>query len=427
MAKPLTVKSIEAIKPGPVRREIPDGGLSGLYIVVQPKKNDVVSDTRRLSWAYRYRSPIDGKPKKLTIGTYPAFGLVDARKAAGKAARDISERRDPGAEKIAARKASQDRTDLVGELLDTFITRHVDKKKDSTAAEMKRLIEREVRPAWGTKKIHSIARRDVIDLLDGIVARGAETTANRVLALVRKFGNWSVERGIIDSSPVAGVKAPSEENARDRVLSDDEIRWLWAATETGMMGHAVRLMLLTGQRRGEVVGMGKNEVKAGDVWYIPANRTKNGVANAVPLAPVSQDIITALPKLKDKDLIFTSTGDTPISGWSKFKLSLDKAMLKIAQEEAEERGDDPAVISLPQWQLHDLRRTAASGMARLGQPVHVVEALLNHKSGTVSGVAAVYNRYDYADEKRRAAEAWANYLDKLINGKPDNVRELRAV
>ncbi|WP_127143188.1 tyrosine-type recombinase/integrase [Pelagibacterium montanilacus] len=424
MAKPLTDRAIKAeiakAERGEFasRREVADGGMPGLYLVVQP--------SGVASWAYRYRSPIDGKPKKLTIGRYPAFPLTDARKAAGKAARDVAEARDPATEKLAARIGAQDRSDMVGELLDTFIKRHVDKKKDSTAAEMRRLIEREVRPLWGNRKVHAITRREVIDLLDGIVERGAETLANRVLALVRRFFNWCAERGVIEAPPTAGVKAPAPEISRDRVLNDSEIRWLWKATEAqGPLNGAVRMLVLTGQRRSEVGEMTRQEIDGSD-WHIPPERTKNGNAHTVPLSPLAQTTLAAQPELGRAGLVFTSNGRTPSSGWSKHKRDLDAAMLAAAVAEAQKRGKPSDDISLPAWRFHDLRRTAASGMARLGQPVHVVEALLNHKSGTVKGVAAVYNRYDYADEKRRAANAWASYVETLVTNKPANVVQIRA-
>ncbi|WIJ26620.1 tyrosine-type recombinase/integrase [Devosia sp. RR2S18] len=418
MAKVLTDRAIKALKPTTSRQEVADGAMPGLYMVVQP--------TGAMSWAYRYRSPVDGKPRKLTIGRYPAFGLADARKSAGAAARSVAEQRDPGAEKLAARKSAQDRSDLVNELLNTFVSRHVDKKKDSTANEMRRLIDREVRPAWGNKKIHALHKRDVVELLDGIVERGAETTANRVFALLRRFGNWCVERGVLETSFAATAKAPSEEVSRDRVLTDDEIRWLWAATSSGVLSAATRLLLITGQRRGEVAGMTRAEIAAGDLWHIPPERTKNGLPHDVPLSGLALETIRAVPALAKSKLVFTTSGDTPVSGWSKAKRAIDAAMLKAARAEAVERGNDPEAVSIPEWRIHDLRRTAASGMARLGQPVHVVEAMLNHKSGTVSGVAAVYNRYSYADEKRRAADAWSSYLETLVSGKPSNVVPIKA-
>jgi hypothetical protein len=222
-AKPLTVRGIEAVRPGASRLEVSDGGAGGLFLVVQP------SGTK--SWAYRYRSPVDGRARKLTIGPYPAFGLAEAREAAGAATREVKRGVDPAEARKASKAQAADTSDVVDRLLDDFIVRHVDPRtKPTSAAETKRLIARIVRPAWGSRKIQSITRRDIVALLDDTVDRGATVTANRLLALIRKFLNWCVERSILDTSPAMGVKAPTEEVSRDRVLTDDELRWLWAAT-----------------------------------------------------------------------------------------------------------------------------------------------------------------------------------------------------
>ena len=405
MAKALTDRTIKALKPAMARTELADGGMPGLYFVLQPSG---VS-----SWAYRYRSPLDGKPKKLTIGRYPAFTLADARRAAREAARAVAERRDPGAEKAAAKTGSGKQSDLVKDLLDDFVSKHViPNTRPASAAESQRLIERELKPEWGARRVQTIMKRDVIKLLDEIVDRGAVVLANRVLALVRKFMNWLQARAVIEANPAAGVASPSAEVSRDRILNDDEIRWLWQACGSDQMGAAVKLLLLTGQRRSEVAGMCDAEIGK-DIWHIPGARTKNGVAHAVPLVTLARQVIGTVPRIKDSDLVLTTTGKTPISGWSKSKAAIDRAMLELAKKEVKERGQDPLKVVITPWRLHDLRRTAASGMARLGHPVHVVEALLNHRSGTVSGVAAVYNRYDYAPEKRQAAEAWAAHVATL--------------
>jgi integrase len=420
--KPLTVRGIEALKPGETRVEVSDGAAGGLFLVVQP--------SGLKSWAFRYRSPVDGRARKLTIGSYPAFGLADARDEAAEAARSVKRGVDPADARKAVKAKAADTSDLVDRLLDDFITRHVDAKlRPSSATEAKRLIGTIVRPAWGARKIQSLTRRDVVALLDEIVDRGAPVTANRVLALVRKFGNWCVERSIVDVSPVAGVKAPSEEVSRDRILSDEEIRWLWMATEpAGPFNAVVRLLLLTGQRRSEVSGLTDGELELGDapIWSIPATRTKNSRAHTVPLSSIAREVLATVPRIDGSGLLFTTDGRVPISGWSKGKAALDRRMLEVAQEDAQERGIDPANIQLTDWRLHDLRRTAASGMARLGHPIHVVEAVLNHKSGVLSGVAAIYNRHDYLEEKRRALESWALSVDYVVRGEtPSNVVRLR--
>jgi len=414
--KILTDRAIKTLKPGDTRQEIPDGGLPGLYLVLQTSGSK--------SFACRYRSPVDGKPKKNTLGKYPALSLADARKAARSAMLAVSEGRDPGSEKIAARIASKTQSDLVGVLLDEFIERHIRRNvKLSTQVEFERIINRDIRPLWGSRKVTTITRRDVNDLLDRVVERGANTLANRLLALVRKFFNWMISRGVIEASPVVGVKPPSPERSRDRILSDDEIRWLWAATnDKSAMNTAVRLLLLTGQRRGEVSGMTWAELDLPNaIWTISAQNTKNGLTHTVPLSPILLSILESVLHTANSELVMTSTGKTPVSGWSKYKSRLDAKMLAIAKLEAEEADADADRISIPPWRLHDLRRTCASGMARLGQPVHAVEALLNHKSGVVSGIAAVYIRHDFHEEKCKAMRTWDAYIDALVTGVPHDV------
>ena len=209
MPKALTVRSVESAKPDPNRRlEIPDAILPGLYLILQP------SGAR--SYAVRFRSPVTGKPAKLTLGRHPALGLSDARAAAGKALRDIAEGQDPTLQKADARRRSADRSDTIAAMLDEFVERHVKvRNRPSTARETQRLIERELKPTWGARKVDSIQRRDIIRLLDAVADRGAPILANRVLALQRVFLNFLVSRGEIAVSPAAGVKAPTAEKSRD--------------------------------------------------------------------------------------------------------------------------------------------------------------------------------------------------------------------
>jgi integrase len=188
----------------------------------------------------------------------------------------------------------------------------------------------------------------------------------------------------------------------------------------------VRLLLLTGQRRDEVAKARYREFLHQALWQIPKERTKNGIAHEVPLSTAAQEVIAALPRIAGRvGLLFTRTGEKALSGYSNAKERLDRVMLDIAREEAAERGLDPGEVEIPKWRLHDLRRTMASGMARLGHPPHVVEAVLNHTGGTISGVAAVYNRYSYADEKRRALEVWGRFVTDLVKGSAPNIVSLR--
>lgn len=416
MPAPLTVKSVEAAKAEGSRKEIADGGLQGLYLIVQP------SGVK--SWAVRYRHA--GKPRKMTIGGYPAIGLADARKEAQKALRMVTEGRDPATEKTEREKERPAHMDLMPAVLDEFVTRYVEvKNRRSYIDETKRIIEADLKPRWKQKLIKTVTKRDVLNLLDEIVDRGAPTMANRVRALLSKFFAWAVERDIVAASPVVSIKAPSEEKSRDRVLTDEEIRLIWlAADKQGYpFGHMVKLLLLTGQRRSEVAGAQwvEMEIEGNDqLWVIPPERSKNRKEHFVPLASLALELIQALPRIKPAEddkakpvYLFTTSGKTPVSGFSKAKTLLDASILEIARKEATERGEDAEGVSIEPWTFHDLRRTAASGMARLNVPVHVVEAVLNHRSGSIKGVAAVYNRYDYAAEKRTALTAWAELLQTL--------------
>lgn len=408
MAKALTVKTVDNLKAGTSRKEVSDGASTGLWLVVQP--------SGAKSWAFRYRSPLDGKPKKLTIGPYSAFTLVKAREAAAEAQRLLAKAIDPVLEKKTAKARALEPSDRIDALLNSFIKRHVDTvMRDSTANETKRLIERHIRSRWRDRKAETVSKHDVLELLDEIIDGGASVTANRVFSLCRLFFNWLVARDVIAISPISGMRAPVAEVARDRVLTDDEIRWLWHSTaEKTAFNAAVRTLLLTGQRRGEVKDMVEGELRldgAAPLWSLPPERVKNKTAHDVPLSPAAVAAIQAAPRIGKSSWIFTENGENAINGWSKAKTRLDAAMLAIAREDAAEAGvNDVEAIIIPHWTIHDIRRTVASGLARLGVAVQVTEAVLNHRSGTVSGIVAVYQRHDYADEKRSALQKWAEFI-----------------
>jgi integrase len=401
----LTVASVERIKPDATRRrEIPDAALPGHYLVVQP--------SGAKSFALRYRH--GSKPRKLTLGSYPSIDLVESRNRARGALRAIGEGRDPGVEKIATRKASAT-ADTVEVVAAQFLERHVRaKNRRKTEEEAGRTFRRRVIPAWGKLKIEDIGRKDIVRLLDAIMDEGKPVAANRTLAVVRKFFNWCVDRAILEASPCVRIKAPAFEASRERVLSDGEIRRVWvAAQQIGFpFGPFVQILVLTGQRRDEVAGIRRRELKEGGaLWTIPGERTKNCTEHDVPLAPAVQGVIASVPRISTTEYLFTTTGEKPISGYSNAKERLD-AVIARAEPTGRDGNTDETVIE--PWRLHDLRRTVASGMARLGIPVHVIEAVLNHRSGQVSGVAAVYNRHSYLLEKRRALEGWANYVEGLV-------------
>lgn len=404
MAKALTPTAVEKIKPSDKRVERPDGIVAGLYLVVQP--------SGAKSWALRYRQA--GKPVKLTLGRWPVMGLQDARNAAGEAIDKAERGGNPVAEKKATKaarmQAELEGRDKVATLLDQFDKRHLAKLKSRESALW--YIDRFIREPWGERNIHSISKRDLLDLLDGIVDSGRGTTANRVLAHVRKFLNWCVERDIIEANPATGVKPPVPENQRDRVLTDAEIRLFWRACDDAgqPFGPFGKLLLLTGQRRGEVGEMTEAEL-AGDTWHLSADRTKNKRPHDVPLSKAARAVLAGVERIKSKPgYIFTTTGDTPVSGFSRAHSILAAKMIEIASEDAGEP------VEIPRWTWHDLRRTMATGLARLGVPVRITEAAINHVSGTGGGIVAVYQRHDYADEKREAMQLWGEAVADILAG-----------
>lgn len=409
MAPRLTTKGVEAVKPDPTKRlEIPDAAMRGLYLVVQP--------SGAKSWAARFRHL--GKPVKMTLGKWPLMGLADARARAAEAIEQAEHGVNP-AEVQKAQKAAvaEPDRDTVREVIKLFMKRHArhNRRADDVAA----MFQREVMEKWGNRPIQSISKRDVIEVLDAIVDRGSPVSANRLRAHLNTLFNWAKGRDVLTENPLDGIKPPAPEKPRDRVLTDDEIRLFWGACDKigQPFGPLFQIMLLTGQRRGEVAGMSDREIKD-SIWTISAARSKNGDEHTVPLSESVQTILATVIRIKGSaGLIFTTNGDTAVSGFTRARSRLVEEVRKLAEDE------ELAV----DYTLHDLRRTAATGMAGLRFPPHIVEAVLNHRSGTRRGVAGVYNRFDYADEKRAALDAWARYVAELIEGKADNVVPLIAV
>jgi integrase len=398
----LTVKEIEALKPDGRRREYADGSVRGLYFVVQPSGGK--------SWALRYRH--DGRSRKLTLGGWPELGLEVARKIATERLGEAAQRRDPAREKRAAKAAARtpDDCDLVEKVAGQFIARHIRATmRPSWGREAERMVRKEIIAAWAGRRLSEIRKADIHNLLDAIIDRPAPVLANRVFAIFRKMCSWAMTRGIIETSPCAGIKPPATERSRDRILSDDELKAVRQACEWlgWPFGPLIQLLILTGQRRDEVGSMRWSELDlAGRLWQLPKERTKNSVAHPVPLSPQAVAIIEAMPRIAGvQDFVFTTNGKTAVSGFSRAKARIDAALPDV-----------------PQWILHDLRRTAASGMARLGVQLPVIEKVLNHVSGSFAGIVGVYQHHAFADEKKQALDVWARHVEALTSGKPaDNV------
>lgn len=407
MANNLTAASIAAMRPAPKRREIPDGKVSGLFLVVQP--------SGAMSWAVRYRA--GGKPRKLTLGPHPVIDLATARGRAMEALAQVTAGGDPAEEKIAARAAAVAAVaakgtepapaarDDVGRVVSEFIERHA-KPKTRDWAETQRMLEKDVLPVWRGRRLGEISRSDVHELLDGIIDRGAPVGANRVFAQIRKMCRWALQRGLIDHDPTAGLSAPSPEKSRDRVLTDSEIATVWGGAERlGFpYGPVVKALLLTGQRREEVGGMLWSEIDLdAKVWRLPPERTKNKRAHSVPLSVAMMSLLLSLPRF-GSDLVFSS-GRTPPSCYSRAKRQIDALISDALDGE-----------TLPHWVFHDCRRSVASGMARLGVDMVVVERALNHISGSFGGIVGVYQKHKFETETRAALDAWAKHVEVVTSG-----------
>jgi integrase len=369
----LTVKNVEALVATEKRREIPDELLPGLYFIVQP--------SGAKSWAVRYR--LNGKSHKHTIGRYPLFDLKAAREAGTKALRAAAEGHQPAVQ----------RTDTVDAAVAQFIERHAKRRyRPRPLQEAERLLHRHVLASWRSRRLDSITRGDVRALLDSIKA---PAMANQILKLVSKFFNWCVDADILAASPAAGIKKPFAERSRDRVLTDDELQAVWRAAD-GIgypFGAIVQLLALTGQRRGEVAGMRWDEIE-GDLWTLPKERTKNGRLHTVSLSRQAMAIIEGSPRISD--FVFSANGEKSVSGFASPKHLID------------------GLAGVIDWRLHDLRRTTASGMARLGINLPVIEKVLNHVSSSFAGIVGVYQRHEFAEEKRQALQQWADYVEQLV-------------
>jgi len=398
---------------------------------------------RRLKLGEVYVPPHDGpalprdqRPNHLTLG--------EAREAAREALEQVALGIDP-----AAQKPQPTGGNSVAAVAEDYLGRYVKKHcASSTYRETARIFTADVIPGWGSRPIGTISRRDVGALIDTIAQRGAEVQANRVLARLKTFFAWAESEEVIPASPIVRMKPHVREVARDRVLTDDEVRLFWRSC--GMLGwpfdNLFRLLLVTAQRRDEVGGIRLGELDLERrLWVIPKERAKNGRANEVAVSDLALEVIDAAKAARPKiaaimrsDLTFTSTGITPVSGFSRAKLRLDHLMEQLArkdrglpEDEAEYRKalklkpSDPLPRLVPDWILHDLRRTAATGMARLNVPPHVVDKILNHVEGTISGVAAIYNRFGYGEERAAALQAWGCYISALIRPAADNVVKMR--
>lgn len=406
---PFTASKIASLKPKTARYEVPEPGRTGLSIRVTPRGV--------MTWAFRYRHK--GKQKRMVLGSYPLMGLAKANAALANAKVKLREGIDPGAEIAEARTTARN-AKTVGDVVENFILHYVKKPTDKkpnglrSASEIERIFNVYVLPSWKDRTFEEIHRGDVMDLLDEVETRGV-VMADHVLSALSKMFNWYALRHPKYNTPIVkGMgRADNNERKRKRVLDNDEIKLLWPLwTQSGAFGAMLQIALLTGQRRSKIVKMtwADIDLETG-LWTLQTEKGEKSNPGILTLPSMAMDIIRAQPVVKDNPHVFTGRGRTPINGFSKAKRSLDEKVAEASDGEP-----------LPNWTIHDLRRTARSLMAKAHVRSDISERVLGH---VISGVEGIYDRYDYADEKADALVTLAAMVGGIVNPPTGNVVNLR--
>jgi integrase len=388
---------------------------------------------------YLCQYTLHGHKWRVPLGACSAVALSKAREAAASVMGDVAKGRNPAADRkeaAAAERAKRSRDRLtLRVLLDDWHRLHLANRRPSYAKEAVRAMHSAFTDHLDDAA-EDLDRAAVVRALDGLMRRrsrkdgsGAEklkgaAMTGRTATYGRAAFSWAVKRGAVHANPFANLPVAKSGTKRERVLSDEEIAEIWraAGTVTAPYGAIIRLLILTGQRRGEVAGMNWREI-ADDLttWTMPGERTKNGVEHLVPLSASAGDLLRALLLEYAGDarraieeqrargtLVLPGALGTSFAGWSKAKAALDKAVVDARATAAAKAGTSPA--PLVPWSVHDLRRTVATGLQRLGVRLEVTESVLNHISGSRGGIAGVYQRHDWAAEKRAALDAWAAHV-----------------
>lgn len=403
----LTKKTVEAAAVGPTNVFIWDEGLKGFGLKVTP--------VGRRIYIFQYRvGGREARTKRFTIGVHGSPWTAEkARIEAERLSTMASQGSDP---MLAEKRRRREAVSLeFATYVQLFTDRYLKTNWKASWTDGKRVLDLHVVPVLKGQALSNVTRRDISMVLDRLTDRPA--TAKLTFATLRKLFRWAVDRGDIPLSPLTDMTGPPTVAARDRVLSDEELASVWEAAET--LGHPfgpmLRLLIATGARREEVAALDWLELdQDGRTWTLPGARAKNGVAHVIPLNDAALGVLGTLPARRS-GLVFSANGKTPPSGFSKAKLRLDKAALERLRSRAVDRGELQAEeFDIPPFRLHDLRRTVATGLQRLGVRFEVTEAVLNHISGAKGGVAGVYQRHHWGDEKRSALAAWNAHLEAVI-------------
>lgn len=377
MLNDITVRNMKP--PASGSAQYPDGKIKGMGLRV------TASGSKSFFLEYRFQT----RKHRLNLGRYPVTSLAKARAKAHAALAMIAEGTNP---------QGPDTEDIsFSAAVDLFVSQYCQHtNRPSTAEQTENLLRGYFLPAWERRTVESLGKADIAIVIEAIVKRGKVSAARHAFAAIRRFFNWMVEQGRIPASPCAGLKPPGRHVSRDHVLTDDELATIWRHTgkHEDTAHTIIRLLLLTAQRTGEVCGMAWDEIDFGErVWTMAGSRTKNHKPHAVPLTDTALAILKSIPRT-ESPFVFPARGKPlqPYAGYTKPKMALD------------------AASGVTGWTLHDLRRTAATGMARAGMQPHIIERVLNHVSGTFAGVAGVYNRFQYMPEMREALALWERHV-----------------
>jgi integrase len=416
----LTDRSIEALRPKVTRYEVWDDARRGFGIRVTPR------GVKSFVWVFHF----DGRPRRLTFGTYPRLSLAGAGVRLAEAKDLLAKGIDPGSRAVTERDADR-RAETVEELVASYLDRYARARKRS-AFEDERILRKDVLSRWATRKAKDITRRDIVRLLNEIVDRGAPIQANRTLSILRRMFRFAVGQAILEISPCDQVEPPSAENERNRALGEEEIRLLWRALETASMEPNTRrilqLMLVTGQRRGEVLGLHAQEIDFEKrLWVLPADRAKNGREHLIPISATALRILAEAGPNEAGYLFPSKLTGKPYRGQSidhATRYLFDPRPISKARKTSSQKTHAPPLSGIMErFTPHDLRRTVATRMRELGISRGDVKMVLNHVE---TDVTARYDRYDGLAEKRRALDLWAKRLEQIVTGEApvENVVEL---
>ena len=343
------------------------------------------------SRVYVVQYKVGAKNRRMTLGSTKKLHVEPARKEAKKLLGKVGLGQDPQGEKATARATASETFKAVAE---RFIAFQTDRLRSSSLYSTSLYLNIHCKRLHGLK-VEAITRREIASVLSSIAEKSGAVSADRARAALSAMFAWAMREGLVEANPTIATNTYAGKTERDRVLSKEEIPAIWAALPDNDYGTIVKLLFYTGARRDEIADLKGPEVdRDSRVIHLPAERSKNKRAFYLPLSRPAFELIADLGE--GERHVFGKRG-SGFSGWSKAKRELDAKLKKIKP-----------------WQLRDIRRTVATGMAELGVQPHIVEAVLNHVSGAKAGVAGIYNRAVYADEKREAVEIWANHLAVVL-------------